>query len=157
MKNRGKLYRKKSGTNQKNPIRYYNILFKIVFNSIFNEQGVKQISFSIVRKSPPQKNKLVEACRMGFNVVVAAVVVRLRRFGRGNTCLHFPNTFVRNFIQDDGVAPNRVGIAKIFVEMNARRILQSRQSSRTLYHQFKPIKISPTQFSLKNQTRVGLY
>ena len=33
---------------------------------------------------------------MGFAVVVAAVVVEPRRFGRGNWCLHFPKALVRN-------------------------------------------------------------
>ena len=38
----------------------------------------------------------VEVLRMGFAVVVAAVVVEPRRFGRGNWCLHFPKALVRN-------------------------------------------------------------
>ena len=33
---------------------------------------------------------------MGFAVVVAAVVVGPRHFGRGNMCLHFQKTLVRN-------------------------------------------------------------
>ena len=37
-----------------------------------------------------------EVLRMGFAVVVAAVVVEPRRFGRGNWCLHFPKALVRN-------------------------------------------------------------
>ena len=41
----------------------------------------------------------VEVLRMGFAVVVAAVVVeprRFGRFGRGNWCLHFPKALFRN-------------------------------------------------------------
>ena len=34
---------------------------------------------------------------MGFAVVVAAVVVEPRRFGRRNWCLHFPKALVRKF------------------------------------------------------------
>ena len=40
--------------------------------------------------------QITEVLRMGFAVVVAAVVVEPRRFGRGNWCLHFPKALVRN-------------------------------------------------------------
>ena len=40
--------------------------------------------------------RITEVLRMGFAVVVAAVVVEPRRFGRGNWCLHFPKALVRN-------------------------------------------------------------
>ena len=44
----------------------------------------------------PKNNDKVEALRMGFAVVVAAVVVEPRRFSRGNWCQHFPEALVRN-------------------------------------------------------------
>ena len=44
----------------------------------------------------PKNNEKVEVLRMGFAVVVAAVVVEPRRFSRGNWCLQFPKALVRN-------------------------------------------------------------
>ena len=57
-----------------------------------NQKGV----FDGNRLEGRKKVEKVEVLRMGFAVVVAAVVVEPRRFGRGNWCLHFPKALVRN-------------------------------------------------------------
>ena len=44
----------------------------------------------------PKSKKKVEVLRVGFAVVVAAVVVEPRRFSRGNWCQQFPKALVRN-------------------------------------------------------------
>ena len=44
----------------------------------------------------PKNDEKVEGLRVGFAVVVAAVVVEPRRFSRGNWCLQFPKALVRN-------------------------------------------------------------
>ena len=51
---------------------------------------------SHARGGVPESNEKVEGLRVGFAVVVAAVVVEPRRFSRGNWCLQFPKALVRN-------------------------------------------------------------
>ena len=64
--------------------------------STFSGSGLPDALVRRGGRGVPKNNEKVEVLRMGFAVVVAAVVVEPRRFGRGNWCLHFPKALVRN-------------------------------------------------------------
>ena len=75
----------------------------------------------------PKNSQNVEVLRMGFAVVVAAVVVEPRRFGRGNWCLHFPKALVTN--ESRRIASPKKELGWERASKSSRKIVEKKQFS----------------------------
>ena len=83
----------------------------------------------------PKSNEKVEVLRVGFAVVIAAVVVEPRRFGRGNWCLQFPQALVRNESRRTASPKKELGWERGW--KSSRKIVEKRSSQNGILYSGK--------------------